>query len=78
MLEVIVAGLVVCRRRPHCTSAARAAVCSSVQRERSIFPLRAWHLELEVCIVWYRIESSKCGSSEQGVVTAAERDDIED
>ena len=41
-------------------------------------PARAWHLELEVCIVWYRIESSKCGSSEQGMVTTAERDDIED
>ena len=41
-------------------------------------PARAWHLELEVCIVWYRIESSKCGSSEQGMVTTAETDDIED
>ena len=39
---------------------------------------RSWHLELEVCVVWYRIESSKCGSSEQCVVTTAERDDIED
>ena len=41
-------------------------------------PVRAWHLELELCIVWYRIESSKCGSSEQGMVTTSERDDIED
>ena len=41
-------------------------------------PARSWYLELEVCIVWYRIESSKCGSSEQCVVTTAERDDIED
>ena len=41
-------------------------------------PARSWHLELEVCIVWYRIESSECGSSEQGVVTTMERDDIED
>jgi len=41
-------------------------------------PARAWHLELEVCIVWYRIESSKCGSSEQCVVTTTERNDIED
>ena len=39
---------------------------------------RAWHLELEVCVVWYRIESSKCGSSEQCVVTTTEKDDIED
>ena len=28
--------------------------------------------------VWYRIESSECGSSEQCVVTTVERDDIED
>ena len=39
-------------------------------------PARAWHLELEVCIVWHRIESSECGSSEQCVVTTTERDDI--
>ena len=41
-------------------------------------PARSWHLELEVCIVWYRIESSKCGLSEQGMVTTAERDNIKD
>ena len=41
-------------------------------------PERSWHLELEVCIVWYRIESSESGSSEQCVVTTTERDDIED
>ena len=41
-------------------------------------PVQAWHLELEVCIVWYRIESSECGSSEQCVVATTERDDIED
>ena len=41
-------------------------------------PARAWHLELEVCIVWYRIESSECGSSKQCVITTMERDDIED
>ena len=39
-------------------------------------PVRSWHLELEVCIVWYRIESSECGSSEQGMIAVAERDDI--
>ena len=40
----------------------------------------AWtgHLELEISIVWYRIESSKRGSSEQCMVAAAEGDDIED
>ena len=41
-------------------------------------PARAWHLEIEVCIVWYRIESRECGSSEQCMVTTTERDDIED
>ena len=41
-------------------------------------PAWAWHLELEVCVVWYRIESSECGSSEKCVVTATKRDDIED
>ena len=41
-------------------------------------PVRSWHLELEVCIMWYRIESSKCGSSEQCMVATAERDDVED
>ena len=40
----------------------------------------AWpgHLELEVSIMRHRIESSKCGSSEQCVIAAAEGDDIED
>ena len=41
-------------------------------------PARSWHLELEVCVMWYRIESSECGSSEQCVLTTTERDDIED
>ena len=41
-------------------------------------PARSWHLELEVCIMWYRIESSECGSSEQCMVATAERDDVED
>ena len=41
-------------------------------------PARAWHFELDVCIVWYRIESSKCGSSKQCMVTTTERDDIKD
>ena len=36
--------------------------------------LRAWHLELEVCVVRHRIELCKCGSSEQGVIATAERD----
>ena len=40
----------------------------------------AWsgHLELEISLVWHRIESSECGSPEQCVIAIAERDDIED
>ena len=40
----------------------------------------AWtgHLELEISIMWHRVESSKRGSSEQCVVAAAEGGDIED
>ena len=41
-------------------------------------PAKSWHLELEVCIVWYHIESGECVSSEQCVITTAEGDDIED
>ena len=39
---------------------------------------RAWHLELEVCIVRHRIELCKCGSSKQCVIDAAEQDYVED
>ena len=42
------------------------------------YSFRAWHFELEVCIVRYRIESGECGSSEQCMIAAAEGDDIED
>ena len=40
----------------------------------------AWsgHLELEISVVRYRIESSKCGSSKQCVIVTAEGDNIED
>ena len=40
----------------------------------------AWsgHLELEISIVWNRIESSKRGSSEQCVIAAMEGGDIKD
>ena len=51
------------------------ALCVSIDYND---PLRSWHLELEVCIMRYRIESSKCGSPEQRVITTAERDYIED
>ena len=36
------------------------------------------HLELEISIVWHRIESSECGSSKQCMIAAAKGDDIED
>ena len=39
---------------------------------------RAWHLELELCIVRHRIELSKGGTSEQGMIAAAERNYVED
>ena len=35
-------------------------------------------LELEISIMWHRIEFSERGSSEQCVVAAAEGDDIKD
>ena len=39
---------------------------------------RAWHLELNVCVVRYRIELGECGSPEQCVITTTERDYVED
>ena len=39
---------------------------------------RAWHLELKVCVVRYRIELRECGSPEQCVITTAKRDYVED
>ena len=39
---------------------------------------RAWHLELEVCVVRHCIELCECGSSEQCMIAAAERDYVED
>ena len=41
-------------------------------------PPRSWHLELEVCIMQYRIESRKCGLSEQCMIATTERDYIKD
>ena len=40
--------------------------------------MRAWHLELEVCIIRYRIESRKCGSPEQCMIATVEGDDVKD
>ena len=42
------------------------------------YSLRAWHFELKVCIVRYRIKLGECGSSEQCVITTAEWDYVED
>ena len=39
---------------------------------------RAWHLELKVCVVRYRIELGECGLPEQCVIAAAEWDYVED
>ena len=49
----------------------------SVSVDRN-YSSRAWHLELEICIVRHRIELCECSSSEQGVITTAKRDYIED
>ena len=42
------------------------------------YSLRAWHLELKVCVVRYRVELGECGSPEQCMVATAERDYVED
>ena len=47
----------------------------SVDRDDSS---RAWHLELEVCIVRHRVELCKRGPSKQSMIAAAERDYVED
>ena len=47
----------------------------SVDRDDSS---RAWHLELEVCVVWHRVELCKRGTSEQGMIAVAERNYVED
>ena len=47
----------------------------SVDRDYSS---RARYLELEICVVRYRIELCKCGSPEQGVIATAKRDYIKD
>ena len=39
---------------------------------------RAGNLELKVCIMWHRVESSKRGSSEQCMIVAAKGGDVED
>ena len=59
----------------------RVLLCSERALGVSIYhadSARAWHLEIEICIVWHRIEFCECGSSEQGMIATAERDYIED
>ena len=38
---------------------------------------RAWHLELDICVVRHRIELCECGSSEQGVIATAKQGHLE-
>ena len=47
----------------------------SVDRDDSS---RAWHLELEVCVVRHRVEFCKRGTSEQSMIAVAERNYVED
>ena len=51
------------------------AFCISVDRYDAA---RTGHLELEISIVWYCIESRERSLSEQCVIATAEGDDIED
>ena len=44
---------------------AERALCVSIDCNNSA---RSWHLELEVCIMRYRIESRKCGLPEQCMI----------
>ena len=39
---------------------------------------RAWHLELEVCIVRHHVELCKRGTSEQSMIADAEQNYVED
>ena len=41
-------------------------------------PVRSWHLELEVCVMWHCIEFCKCCPPEQCMIATAKRDDVED
>ena len=47
----------------------------SVDRDDSS---RAWHLELEVCVMRQHVEICKRGPSEQSAIAAAERDYVKD
>ena len=47
----------------------------SVDRDDSS---RAWHLELEICLVRHSVKLCKRGPSEQNMIAAAERNYVED
>ena len=51
------------------------AFCISIDHYDAVW---TGHLELDISIVWYYVESSERGSSKQCVIAAAEGDDIED
>ena len=54
------AALYFCREGRSMFFRTEGAVCISINRYN---PARSWHLELEVCIVLYRVETSEHGSS---------------
>ena len=64
----------------HCTGSVTLEVVfgspDNFRSEELIFDLvpRSWHLDLEVCIMSYRIESRKCGSPKKCMIATAERD----
>ena len=77
-----IAELAVCLKRLLCTSAARAAVCSSVQSECSVFPLNVITPRgPDILSLWYAL----CGTSlnlanavrPSSAIATAERDDTE-
>ena len=69
------ATLYLCCESRHVLLCTEGAFGVSIDRNYSS---RAWHLELEICVVRHRIEFCECGSSEQGVIATAKRDYIED
>ena len=74
MAEVTV-GVRYCGERFRVLLRSEGAFSVPIDRDYSS---RAWHLELEVCIVRYRVEFCECGSPEQCVIATTERDYVED
>ena len=69
------AALYFCCKGRHVLLRLEGAFGVSIDRNYSS---RAWHFELKVCVVRYRIELCKCGSLEQCLIATAERDYVED